>query len=36
MLSTDKHCEMLSNTIRDKSTAMYDGFKLFIQSSLGW
>ena len=31
MLSTDKHCEMLSNNIRDKSTAMYDGFKLFIQ-----
>src|SRR6185295_15159586 len=30
-LSNEKHCEMLSDTIRDKSAAMNDGFKLFIQ-----
>jgi hypothetical protein len=35
MLSIDKHCEMLSNSIRDKSAAMYDGFKLFIQMFSG-
>jgi hypothetical protein len=35
MLSPEKHCEMLSDTIRDKSAAMYDGFKLFIQMFSG-
>ena len=31
MLSDDKHCEILAAGIRDKSSAMYDGFKLFVQ-----
>jgi hypothetical protein len=35
MLSTDMHCEMLTNTIRDKSKAMYDAFKLFVQMFSG-
>jgi hypothetical protein len=31
MLSTDKHCELLTNLARDKSAAIYDSFKLFVQ-----
>ena len=35
MLSAEKHCEILSDNIRDKSSAMYDGFKMFIQMYSG-
>jgi hypothetical protein len=30
-LSVDKHCEMLTAHIRDRSAAITEGFKLFIQ-----
>jgi hypothetical protein len=35
MLSVDKHCEILSNGIREKSLAMYAGFNLFVQMYAG-
>ena len=31
MLSDDKHCEMLSANIRDRTDKILDGFKLYIQ-----
>lgn len=35
MLKAEKHCEILSDHIRFKSQAMYDGFKLFVQMFSG-
>jgi len=31
MLSVEKHCEMLSANVRDRISAISDGFKLFVQ-----
>jgi hypothetical protein len=31
MLSVEKHCEMLSANVRERSASIYDGFKLFVQ-----
>jgi len=30
-LSTDKHCELLSANVRERSASIYEGFKLFVQ-----
>jgi len=31
VLSTDKHCELLSSFVRNKSAEIHSGFKLFVQ-----